>query len=346
MKVAVTGATGHIGINLIAQLTERGFNVRALYHQPEHKRFLSSYPIETQQIDVCDPATLEHAFDGCDIVFHLAAVISIEGDKGGKVAEINAEGTRHVLAAAKAQGVKRVIHTSSIHALSRFPKDQVFDDSKPLANDARHSAYDLAKAQAERYVQQAVSSGQDVVVLRPVGVVGGLDVRNSLICQALLSYYNREMLGTIAGGFNFVHVDDVVAALIAAIDKGRTGEAYLIAGYWTSIARLAKIVEEITGVKAPRFCSPLWLAKLGLPAQWFCATVLKRKPLYTAESLRMLDSFMKIDDSKARRELGHNPQSVESAIFALFSWLQQTGKIAPMPEVRPTLGVQSHASHI
>lgn len=335
MKIAVTGASGHIGLNLIAKLTALGHEVRALYHHPQSAIRLSTWDVEQVAIDVCDPKTLEHVFTGCEAVFHLAAKISVNPEDAAEVFKVNAQGTQHVLNAASAQGVRRFVHVSSVHALNRFPKNQRFDDARPLATDDRHSAYDRAKAQAESYVDEAVADGLDAVIVRPVGVIGPLDLGDSLIGQALLGMYREEMLASVAGGFNWVHSDDVVDMLIAGLHHGRTGERYLIAGTWTSVTAMTQYVAKITGSKSPKFTCPLGLAKISLPIQQVIWRITQKTPLYTQESLRMLDSFLDIDDSKARHELGHNPRPVESAIYDFFSYLNSKGKLNKNTQIKP-----------
>lgn len=328
MKVAITGASGHIGLNLIAKLTALGYDIRALYHLPQSALPLKQWNVEHRAIDVCQPATLDGAFEDCDVVFHLAAKISVDPDEASEVFRVNAEGTKHVLQAAMIQGVKRFVHVSSVHALNRFPKDSRFDDKQALAEDDRHSAYDRAKAMAENYVHKAIDAGLDAVIVRPVGVIGPLDSGASLIGQALLGMYREEMLANVAGGFNWVHSEDVADMLIAALNKGKTGEAYLIAGHWVSCKDMASMVAKITGSKAPKFTCPIWLARITLPIQALIWHIQNKPPLYTEESLRMLDSFLDIDDSKAREQLGHAPRSVESAIYDFFAYLNSQGKLS------------------
>ncbi|MCH9643259.1 MAG: NAD-dependent epimerase/dehydratase family protein [Gammaproteobacteria bacterium] len=346
MKIAVTGATGHIGLNLVAKLTELGHEVRALYDQPKHKKLLQPWNVACMQIDVCNPETLNNAFKGCDIVIHLAGIISIDGDKGGRVHAINAVGTKNVAEAALKQNVKRMVHTSSIHAVTPFPKDQIVNEERPLAISKHHTAYDRSKAQGELYLQQVIKDGLDAVIVRPVGVIGPKDHAGSLTSQALLAFFNNAMKVTIAGGFNWIHVSDVVDMLIAAAHKGETGEAYIIAGQWHSIKSLAEMIEKITGSTAPSFVCPIWLAKVFLPIQRIWWSLLQTAPLYTQESLNTLSDYRQIDDSKARKQLGHQPQPVESALYDLFVWLQKSARIDSSITINPIYSDEINDSNV
>lgn len=329
MKVAVTGASGHIGLNLTAKLRKLGHEVRAFFHTRDDIDLFKQWNLECHKIDIRDPKTLSQAFKDCEIVYHLAGKISIDGDQNGIVTTTNIDGAKNVAQAALSQGVRRMVHVSSIHAFNRFPRDAILNETRPRANDKYHSAYDRSKAAGEAAVREVIQQGLDAVIIHPVGVIGPLDYLPSYMGKGLLAYYQKKILTNIEGGFNWVHMDDVVDMMIAAADKGRCNESYIIAGHWHSVKSVANMVELITGVKTPRLSCPLWLAKIGLPPQQLWWNLKKQSPLYTYESLAALKSFRKIDDSKARQELGHHPRPIEAAIYQLFSWLQQQGQIDP-----------------
>lgn len=334
MKVAVTGASGHIGLNLTQKLLELGHEVRAFFHTHDDINLFKQWHVKCHKIDVRDPNTLTNAFKDCEIVYHLAGKISIDGDQNGIVTTTNKDGAKNVAQAALSQGVRRMVHVSSVHAFNRFPKNEILNETRPRASDDHHSAYDRSKAAGEAAVREVIQQGLDAVIIHPVGVIGPLDYHPSYMGKGLISYYQKKIIANVEGGFNWVHMDDVIDMLIAAADKGRCNESYIIAGHWHSLKSVANIVESITGVKAPKLACPIWLAKASLPPQKFWWNLKKQPPLYTYESLSALNSFRQIDDSKARKELGHQPRSIESAIYNLFDWLQQEGQIDPKIQLK------------
>lgn len=323
MQVAVTGASGHIGLNLIKTLCEQGHAVRALYHNHLRRDLFQQWNVDSRQVDICNPETLTDAFTNCEIVYHLAGIISVTNDDRDRVFDTNVNGARNVAKAALSQNVRRLIHTSSVHAFNLSPRNETLDETRARADGPPHTAYDLSKAKGEAAVRELVSEGLDAVIIHPTGVIGPLDFAPSLMGQSLLAYFHRKLPGNIAGGFNWVHMQDVVDMIIAAGEKGRKNESYLVAGHWHSIADIAKMVSSITGVKAPKLTCPIWLARASLPilSAWWKLT--KQAPLYTSEMLDMLTTFRVIDDGKARRELGHNPRSIHSAIESFFTEMKQ-----------------------
>jgi len=320
MLAAVTGATGHIGINLVRQLISEGYQVRACYHTPRHRQILTALNVDTVAIDVTQPESLQQVFNGCDVVFHCAGIISLDGDANGQVTRVNVNGAMHVAKAALAARVKRLVHLSSIHSFNREPRHLVVNESRQRVQHARGSHYDFSKACGEAAVRTIVQQGLDAVILHPTGVLGPNDYRPSHLGQTLLGFYQRRIPMTIAGGFNFVHVDDVVKAMLTAAHRGVRGDSYIIAGHWHSIRELADMVAKITSSKAPSLNCPLWLARSAYPIHRFIQRVLRMPAQYTPETLATLRALRQIDDSKARRELNHQPSLIHTAIADWFRW--------------------------
>lgn len=325
MTVVITGASGHIGGNLAHALVAQGRRVRALVH--ERTGLLDDLGIETVRGDVRDPGSLAAAFAGAEVVYHLAALISISGDQGGLVPAINVDGAGNVARVALECGVKRLIHFSSIHAFDQAPLDQVLDETRARATARRHPAYDRSKAAGEVEVRKAMARGLDCVILHPSGVIGPRDPEPSRMGEFFLGLYRRALPALVRGGFDWVDVRDVVATALAAEQNGKSGENYLVSGRWMSMVELADLAQSITGVPRPRLVSPLWLARMGAPFQTAYNRVRGQRPLYTGESLAALRANRTISHAKARRDLGHAPRPIEDTVRDIYAWFEQAGHL-------------------
>ena len=328
MKVTVTGATGHVGANLVRTLLAAGHDVRALAHAGRPGG-LEGVDVELVACDLTVPASLDGVFAGSDRVFHLAARISIVPGDEPLVHAVNVDGTRNVVAACLAARVPRLVHFSSIHALSSHPVDQPIDETRPLAEGPRLPPYDRSKAAAERAVLDAVARGLDAVIVNPTAILGPYDFGPSPMGRVLLDLYHRRLPALVDGGFDWVDVRDVVAGALAAAEHGRTGERYLLSGARKSVRELAALVEELTGVRAPRFVSPMWLARVGAPFATAAARVAGRDPLFTSHSLHALRNHLDVRHDKAARELGYTSRPLRQTLADVFEWFGEHGDLAP-----------------
>ncbi|MEI7898404.1 MAG: NAD-dependent epimerase/dehydratase family protein [bacterium] len=325
MKIAVTGANGHVGVNLCKALIEQGHQVKALTHR--HSQGLKFIPVTIVKGDLLEKSSLIPLLSDVDVVFHLAAKISITGDPDGMVARINTEGTMNMLSAAIECKVKRFIHFSSIHAFQQHPQNQALDETRPLVMNEGF-AYDRSKAAGERAVMAAVKGGLDAVVLSPTAIIGPADPEPSLIGNALIDIYNNKIPSLVPGGYDWVDVRDIVDAAITAMEKGRTGEKYLLSGQWRSLQEFSGLIQHHTGKKTVHTVLPMWIARVGLPFITLYSKISGTKPLYTSESLTIIaEGNRMISNSKAKRELGFNPRPLTETIGDSLSWLKENNYI-------------------
>ena len=199
MRIAVTGATGHLGANLVRLLVERGHEVRALYRRAESLKALAGVAVERQPCDVLDIGTLKAGFAGVDAVMHLAAVISIRGDPDGRVMRTNVEGARNVVDACLARGVAKLVHFSSIHAFKIGQSVEFVDESHPPADESSFR-YDQSKALGEKEILAGVKKGLDATILNPTGVIGPFDFKPSRAGTMLRRFLAGRMRVLVAGG--------------------------------------------------------------------------------------------------------------------------------------------------
>ena len=320
--IAITGASGHIGLVLCRELLAQGYAVRAQYHS--ETRGLEGLPLTLFKGDVMDPESLEALVNGCDAVIHAAARISIHGDPDGSVYRTNTEGTRNVLEACKQAGVKKLVHLSSVHAVMELPLDQPFDEHRPYKQEGS-SRYDLSKAVSEQYLLDNTRSGSpETVIVRPSSVVGPMDARPSEMGKALIDMYLGKIPCLPQGGYDFVDVRDVTRSIIAALEKGRPGEVYLLCGKYQRLKDLAAAAGKVTGKAMPRVTLPISLLYTLLPLVKAYGRMLGAAPQFTRESLAALEhGHPRMDASKARTELGHTVRPIEETLKDFYDWQKQ-----------------------
>lgn len=324
----VTGAGGHIGTNLVRTLLDQGRDVRIVDHR--EPTALVGLGADYVRADVRDPAAMTAALAGAEVVFHLAAVISVAGSLGGLVEEVNVTGVRTVAQAALRGGVRRFVHCSSVHAFDLFAmRGRTIDETAPRSCGHGVPAYDRSKAAGEVQLRHAVAAGLDAVVVNPTGVIGPRDEQPSRMGRFFLAVARGRLPATVAGGFDWVDVRDVVAALLAAESRGRTGESYLVGGHRRSVHELALLAAGLTGVPAPRFDVPLWFARTWAPAATLLARRVENPLLYTRDSLNALASDPRVDSTKAVLELGHHARPIEETVSELYAFFASTGMLGP-----------------
>ena len=332
MTVAVTGASGHIGANLVRALLAEGRPVRALVHCDA--RALEGLELETVRGDICDIQSLRQAFDGAETVYHLAAHVSIRSNEWPWLESVNITGTRNVVDACLDRGVKRLVHFSSIHAIQQEPFDRPVDESSPLVGRRRYLPYDCSKADSEREVCKGINRGLDAVIINPTGVIGPYDYKPSHFGEALLKMARGTLPGLVNGGFDWVDARDVVQAAIKAEHGAPRGSQYILSGHWASIKQLALLVEELTGVATRGPVFPLWIAGCAAPAITVFDRACRHRSLYTRASLKTLHSNCNISHDKAAWELGFNPRPLKETIGDTLEWFAGYGWLANLaPEV-------------
>jgi dihydroflavonol-4-reductase len=320
MKIAVTGANGHVGYNLCKSLVDKGFQVRALTHK--HTDSISKLNLTLVKGDVLDKTSLLDLMDGADVVFHLAAQISITGDPSGSVYRNNADGTKNMLSAARDRKIKRFIHFSSIHAFCQDPQEMALDETRPLVGSEAF-AYDRSKAEGEKAVMEAARNGMDAIVLSPTAIIGPADPEPGLTGKAVLQLLNHKIPALVPGGYNWIDVRDVVSTAISAIENARPGQKYLVAGRWHSLKELSAIVSKHSGIKTVQTVLPFWSARIGLPFITMYSKLTGSEPLYTSESLEIVAKGSRlIDNSKSKKELGLEPRPLDETIHDLISWFK------------------------
>jgi len=315
--IVVTGGAGHLGSNLVESLAVGGHQVRVV-----DLRRPASEAAKWLRLDVRDEAGLRGAFHDADVVYHLAAVISVAGGLRGEVESVNVGGVRSAVRAALATGVPRFVHCSSIHAFDLAAcAGAIIDEGSPRSRACELPAYDRSKAAGEDEVRRSIDRGLGAVIVNPTGVVGPADPDPSRMGVVLRALWRRRLPALVAGGFDWVDVRDVVRALTIVAERGRVGANYLLPGHRHSISDLVSLAERVAGRR-------LTLAKVvGQPAvrPWapLATAVARRWPyplLPTREALAALDSFPVVDGARAAHELGHTARPMEETLRDLYRY--------------------------
>jgi dihydroflavonol-4-reductase len=305
------------------ELLAEGRKVRALHHV--NRRAIEDLDVQIVPGDVCHPDSLRQAFKGADVVYHLAARISLNMNDYPVLEPINVTGVRNVVQACLDCGVRRLVHFSSVHAFVQESIGKPIDESCPLVEPRNCPPYDRSKAAGEKEVRSGIERGLDAIIISPTAVIGPYDYEPSFLGEALLNLARGKMPALVGGGFDWVDVRDIVQGALAAEKKAPAGAKYLLSGHFASVCDLAVMVEEIMGTPAPKLVMPRWLAYVGAPFLAVFARMTGKRPLYTSASLRALRTGQDVSHEKAARELGYNPRPLLETIVDTFEWFRQNG---------------------
>jgi len=326
MLVGVTGASGHLGNVVCRTLLERGFRIRVL-HRNDIRPF-ENLNAEHVKGDVLDLNAVDRFVSGCDFVIHCAAVISIHGDPTGIVFKTNTEGPKNIAEACIRHKIKRLIHVSSTHAVMELPFETPFDETRPYKQKGAF-AYDFSKATGEQLMLNYFRNGKlDGLVVRPSSVIGPFDFRPSELGKALLDFYNRKIPVLPPGGYNFIDVRDISVTIVNALDKGRCGEVYLLSGSYYSMRDFAKVVQEVSGKKVPKWVMPFWFLKMILPFVKLYGKIKKANPVFTIEAITALKlGHPNMVNEKAKKELGLTCRPLKETIADFYAWNKERNVI-------------------
>jgi dihydroflavonol-4-reductase len=325
MKTVVTGASGHIGANLTRQLIAKGRKVRVLLHL--NRQAFEGLEVDIVEGDTCDLDSLLKAFEGVDVVYHLAGYISLRMNEKKKCQLVNVDGTKNVVEACLRNGVSRMIHFSSIHALEQGPLDIPVDETRPLVTGNNHPPYDISKAGGEREVIKGIEKGLNAIIINPTAVIGPYDYYPSHFGEVLLALACGKLPALINGGFDWVDARDVAYGAIKAEEMALKGSKYLLSGHWASMIELARLLKELLDIDPPRLTCPLWLADICAPIATRLTQVLGKRPLFTKVSLAALRGNKHISHAKASAELDYHPRPLKETIEDTLAWFKSEGRL-------------------
>ncbi len=323
MKIAVTGASGHVGNNLCRKLSSLGHNLKGLKHHSADS--LKNVEMQLIEGDVLIPNSLNNLVKDAEVVFHLAAKIDLLGNKKSMFTTI-VEGTKNIIEACIRNNVRRLIHFSTIHAIDHSNNTSPLDENRPLISKSR-IMYETSKAKAEKLIQDIPTEILETIVLNPTAIMGPNDFAPSMSGQLIRQLRSNSIPAIIPGGYNWVDVRDVVNAACNATLKGVPGKRYILSGKWHSLKEISLMVEELTGNNTPKLEMPMFIAWLGLPFIQAMSWFKKEQPLYTKDSLMVVaGSSRNIDNSKAKKHLDFKPRPLKDTIRDTIQWFDQYKK--------------------
>ena len=311
----VTGANGHLAGTIIRYLERQDCLIRGLLLPSENNT--DREKISYYKGDITVPETMEALFSGLEnhavTVIHAAGLISIGNEITPALYNVNVNGTRNVIAMCRKYGVRRLLYVSSVHAISEGDGHSVIREVTSFPKDAVTGAYAITKAEATQAVMDAAKDGLDAVIVHPSGIVGPFDDGRNHIVQLIQRFLDGKLPGGVTGGYDFVDVRDVAKGCIAAAERGRRGECYILSNRFVTIPELMACMGAATGRKVPH-CYPLWLVKRMAPLFEWIGKVTHTRPLFTRYSLYTLGSNGRFSHDKATTELGYCPMDIKDSV--------------------------------
>ena len=318
----VTGASGFIGSHVVRILVDQGVRVRALVQKGVPLQNLDGVDVEQVEGDLLDVASLERAVSGCDTLFHMAAIFAYWLPDPSLMYRVNVEGVGRMFAAARAAGVKKVIHTSSIAAVGTLPGEEIADETTMFNNWDTADDYILSKYIGEMEALKANAPDFPVVVVNPVFPFGSNDIAPTPTGMLIERYAKGQNPSYFGGGMNAANVKDIAWGHWLAALQGRPGERYILGGHNVTYKEFGDLVCATAGQKPPKWLVPLKpMAFMGRINEWIADHITHRPPLFADKALRYTaDRCLYFDISKARRELGYEPGPLEDAVSDAVEW--------------------------
>ncbi len=326
MQVFVTGGAGFVGGNLVRLLVARGDRVRVLVRSSSSIALLKDLPVEIVSGDLNDPQ-LDRLMRGCQAVFHVAAHYSLWQRDRELLYQSNVAGTANVLACARSAGVERTVYTSSVAAIGVRGGRQSADETYQSQIDNLVGAYKKSKLLAEQEAVKAAQAGQHVVIVSPSSPIGPGDVKPTPTGDIILRFLRRQMPFYLPTGLNFIDVRDVAQGHLLALERGKSGERYILGHQNLSLKALLDRLAAITGLAAPQHALPNWLPYTAAWIDENLLATLGKSPTIPVDGVRMAGQYMYYDGSKAVRELGLPQTPLDVALRDAVDWFLAQGYV-------------------
>jgi dihydroflavonol-4-reductase len=327
--ILVTGATGFVGSAVLRALVAEGRKVRALVRPDSPRQNLEGVACELALGDMTDAASMRQALEGVRQLYHVAADYRLWARDPLALRRANVEGTRIVMEAALAAGVERIVYTSSVATLRAADAATVVDETQPLKEAEAIGAYKQSKVAAERLVERmADDRGLPVVIVNPSTPIGPRDIKPTPTGRMVLEAAQGKIPAFVDTGLNLVHVDDVAAGHLAAMERGRIGERYVLGGQDLSLRDLLADIAHLVGRRPPTMALPRRpLYPLAMIAEGV-AGLTGREPMLTRDALKMASHHMFFSSAKAKDELGYEARPHLEGLADALAWFRQAGRLA------------------
>lgn len=325
----ITGAKGHLASTIIKYLREKSCDIRGLVLPCEQAE--SDERVTYYKGDVTDIDSLKEIFSDVEdkevTVIHAAGIISIAEKVTPELYNVNVGGTENIISKCIESNVKRLVYVSSVHAIPEKNDNATIEEVSVFSKDLVVGAYASTKAEATRRVLEAAENKLDTVVVHPSGIIGPYDGGNNHMVQLIDMYVSGKLPAGVVGGYDFVDVRDVAKGCIAAAEKGKRGDCYILSNRYFTVKELLECMRIISGGKK-KVCLPLSLAGAFVPMFEWIAKKTDTRPLYTKYALYTLSSNGHFSHDKATAELGYKPRDMILTLKDTIQWLK--GKKVPL----------------
>jgi dihydroflavonol-4-reductase len=328
LKAFVTGATGFLGSHVAHVLADQGAHLRLLVRPTSNLKNLDGLKAEAETAtgDLRDAASLEKAMSGCDTVFHVAADYRLWVRDPNEMYRSNVDGTRALLEAARKNGVGRVVYTSSVATVGFTSDGRPADEDSPVSLADMIGHYKRSKFMAEQVALEAGRSGMHVVTVNPTTPIGEQDIKPTPTGRIVVDFLKRKFPAYVETGLNLVDVTECARGHVAALEKGRTGERYVLGGEDLTLKQILDKLGQITGLPSPKIKLPYIFAfAAGVVDEAVTGLLLRREPRATVDTVRMGKKKMFASSAKAERELGWKIVPIDGALRRAVEWFRANG---------------------
>jgi dihydroflavonol-4-reductase len=323
MLVFLTGATGFLGSHVASALAEQGASLRLLVRPTSNLSNLEGLKAENATGDLRDPASLEKAMAGCDAVFHVAADYRLWVRDPQEMYRSNVEGTRNLLEAARKNQVRCIVYTSSVATIGFTGNGQPADEDSPVSLADMIGHYKRSKFMAEQLALEAGCSGMRVVTVNPTTPVGERDIKPTPTGRIIVDFLKRKFPAYVETGLNLVDVRECALGHVAAFEKGKSGERYILGGADLTLKQILDKLGDISGLPSPNLKLPYFVAyAAGMIDENLSGRLLGREPRATVETVRMGKKKMWASSAKAERELGWKTLPADNALRRAVEWFR------------------------
>jgi len=326
MLAFITGATGFLGSHVARVLVEQGAKLRLLVRSSSDLRNIAELNAEQVVGDLREPASIEKAMSGCEVVFHVAADYRLWVRDPDQMYRSNVEGTRALLEAARKNAIRRVIYTSSVATMGFTSNGSLADENSPVSLGQMIGPYKRSKLMAEQIAIATGHSGIDVVVVNPTTPIGERDIKPTPTGRIVLDFLKKKFPAYVDTGLNLVDATECARGHVAALEKGRSGERYILGGENLTLKQILDRLAAITGLPSPKVKVPYALAlATGVVDEVVTGHILQREPRATIDSVRLARKKMFVSSAKAERELGWKTIPVDDALRRAVDWFRANG---------------------
>jgi dihydroflavonol-4-reductase len=325
MLAFLTGATGFVGSHVARALADQGADLHLLVRANSNLKNIQDLKADLFTGDLRDPASLEKGITGCDAIFHVAADYRLWVRDPDEMYRANVEGTRAILAAARKNKVRRVVYTSSVATMG-FTQNALADENSPVDLGKMIGPYKRSKFMAEQVAIEAARAGQHVVIVNPTTPVGERDIKPTPTGRIVVDFLKKKFPAYVDTGLNLVDVKECAHGHIAALEKGRSGERYILGGENLTLKQILDKLAAITGLPSPTIRVPYIVAlATGVVDEIVTGRILGREPRATIDAVRMGRKKMFITSAKSERELGWQVVPVDDALRRAADWFRENG---------------------